>query len=73
MSEFVGGKHGLCYGCIPDKVTAQKIELLLEQIEAMKCCGNCKSFEQIKSYCIKGQAEDHVEKTGMCCGWEMRK
>jgi len=45
MSEFIGGKYGLCYGCNPDIITAKKVESLLEQIESMKCCGNCNEWQ----------------------------
>jgi hypothetical protein len=75
MSEFVGGKYGLCYGCSPDVITAEKIELMLEQINEMKCCGNCKHYidlGELTLSCNKG--EKFCESgTFKCDKWEKAK
>jgi hypothetical protein len=68
MSDFVRGKYGLCYGCSPDIITAEKIELLLERIEKMKCCGNCKSYG-----CNDYECDFKIDYTpgkGICDKWE---
>lgn len=55
-----------------DNEQTEVILKLYEQIEKMKCCGNCKHYEQKNNYVIGTCKEKYdIEGNNTCDNWEM--